>query len=319
MFYEVFEEEEVMLRPLLPQNVKTGFTWKTIQEEGHDFPSAKLICIRTQSSVPFTWIDRIDGVLTRSRGFDHLSSFHHKAGRKVVCGHLDDYCSRAVAEHAVMAAMFLLRKIKRQIKSFDSFNRNNLTGRIFKGRKLLVVGVGCIGSEVVDVGRGLKMSVKGVDIDPKFKNVEYTSLKEGLAWAEILVCALPLTQKTIGLLNYDCFKHAQKGLIFVNISRGEISPIEDLNQLLLEGVLGGLSLDVFPQERTFAAFVRDGIGEETAQIKTLKKLKKREDVLFTPHNAFNAQEAVIHKAKQTAEAVTSFLKKKTFPRPILEE
>ena len=60
--------------------------------------------------------------------------------------------------------MALLRKLPAQMQHFTSFNRDDLTGSECAGKKLLVVGVGNIGSEIVKLGLGLGMAVRGVDL-----------------------------------------------------------------------------------------------------------------------------------------------------------
>jgi ribose 5-phosphate isomerase B len=53
----------------------------------------------------------------------------------------------------------LLRRLPRQLRQFGSFQRDGLTGAECRGRTLLVVGVGNIGHEVVDLGPSSRESV----------------------------------------------------------------------------------------------------------------------------------------------------------------
>jgi D-lactate dehydrogenase len=57
-----------------------------------------------------------------------------------------------------------MRKLPKQMSQFSSFYRDGITGREIQGKTLLVVGVGNIGYEIVRIGRGLDMTVYGVDI-----------------------------------------------------------------------------------------------------------------------------------------------------------
>ncbi len=313
IFYEVFEEEEEALKKFLPKNISAEFTWETIQEQGKRMPPAPLISVRTQSLIPPGWVAHLRGILTRSQGYDHLARFRQKAKAKISCGYLGNYCARAVAEHAVLAAMALLRKLKKQERSFETFSRDGLTGRECQGKKALVIGVGHIGSQIVAIARGLGMVVKGVDIVRTFKGMEYVSLKEGMAWADIVFCAASLTEKTNDMLHYSVFKKARQGLIFVNVARGEISPVEDLSRLILEDFLGGASLDVYDDEEALAHYLRGSQKKVSPRIRLIMELKERDNVLLTPHNAFNTQEALEEKARLSAEAVACFLKKGKFP------
>ena len=215
MFYEVFSEEQKVIQKYLPRNIQVRFTKKTIQESKHKTPPAALISIRTQSVVPFSWANKIKGILTRSQGFDHLAKFRRESKKRISCGYLADYCSQAVAEHAIMAMMALMRKLKKKIRHFNCFNRDGLTGSECGGKRVFVIGVGCIGKRIVQLTKALKMSVRGFDIDPRLKNFSYVSLKEGIKDADIIFCALPLTAQTEGLLNSKLLKTAKPGVIFI--------------------------------------------------------------------------------------------------------
>lgn len=313
IFYEVFEEEKAALKKFLPKDVSAEFTRETIQERGKRMPPAPLISVRTQSLIPLGWAPHLQGILTRSQGYDHLIRFRRKVKTKVSCGYLGNYCARAVAEHAILAAMALLRKFKKQERSFETFSRDGLTGRECQGKRALVIGVGHIGSQIAAIAKGLGMTVKGVDIVRTSKGLEYVSLKEGMAWADIVFCAASLTEKTDGMLHYRVFKKARQGLIFVNVSRGEISPAEDLSRLILEDFLGGVSLDVYDDEEALAHYLRGSRKKNNCRIRLMMKLTGRDNVLLTPHNAFNTQEALEEKARLSAEAVTCFLKNGKFP------
>ena len=315
-FYEVFKEEEKALRKALSKNICAKFTWKTIQAQKDKEPPAKIISIRTQSEIPLAWGDKILAVLSRSQGHDHLLSLYRRSKRKVVCGYLSSYCATAVAEHAILAMMVLLRKIKRQMKNFEQFRRDDITGFECKGRHVLVVGVGSVGSEIVDVAKALRMVVRGVDIDHRIKSLEYVGLQKGVRWADVIFCALPLTNRTKDLFNYNLLRRAKAGTIFINISRGEVSPLRDLKKLLDEEILGGLSLDVYPEEKFLAEYLRGHSGSKHRDNKIISNLRHRDNVVFTPHNAFNTYESLEQKAVLSAEAIKMFLKKGTFPTAI---
>ncbi len=317
MFFEVFQEEEIAIKKFLPAGILAGFDSKTIQDcHLMDIPSS-LMSIRTQSRIPNEWASQLKGILSRSQGYDHLLAYRHTTQSNIPCGYLASYCSRAVAEHAILAMMTLLRKLKAQIKNFETFHRDELTGLECQNRNVLVVGVGNIGGEIVDIAQGLRMNVKGVDIDPQKKGISYISLDEGVVWADVIFCAVPLTEQTHQMLNYKLFQSSGHDKFLINISRGEITPVASLDRLLSEGVLAGISLDVFPDERYLADFSRGTIKEKTPDLKIILDLSQRDNVLFTPHNAFNSRESVINKARLSVESIVYFLKNNTFPKQII--
>lgn len=300
-FYEAFAEEIRDLQRHLSPEIRVGFAPETLQESSHAAPPARLISIRTQSKIPDAWFPRLDGVLARTTGWDHL------VGLPVACGHLPEYCTRAVAEHAALLWMALLRRLPRQMRQFAQFQRDGLTGVECAGRRLLVVGVGRIGREILRLGRGLEMPTRGVDLVRRHADVEYVAPEEGLPWADVIVCAMNLTPQNTGWFHRGRFAGVRRGTIFINVARGELAPTEDLARLLDEGTLGGVGLDVFEDEPRLAVALRAKAGSFP--------LAGRPDVILTPHNAFNTQEAVERKAAQAAAETARFLRERRFSWP----
>lgn len=311
-FFEAFREEEDEIKKSLSSSIQAEYFGGTIQEmDIAEKPPARIISIRTQSQIPKHWLPHLQAVLSRSTGCDHLQKIQ-ASNPMIALGYLPDYCVRAVAEHAVMMLMVLFKKLKLQMQEMDRFNRDHLTGSECQSRKVLVVGVGRIGSEICRLAKSFGMDVHGMDLDKRHADIHYVDLEEGLLWAEAVCCALPLTPITNGLLNYEKLKVIKRGSYFLNISRGEISPAQDLRRLLDEEILAGCSLDVYEDEREYAVRLRTGCPQQGAGL-IYEELRKHSQVVFTPHNAFNSKEAVLRKAQQSAEAIESFIEKKRFP------
>ncbi|MBI5416108.1 MAG: hydroxyacid dehydrogenase [Candidatus Omnitrophica bacterium] len=316
VFYEAFEEERAALKKFLGKNIHARFAAGTVQESGGRLPPARLISVRTQSRIPPAWAQQLDGIFTRSQGYDHLLAYRRATGKNIACGYIDEYCSRAVAEQAVLAMMALLRKLKKQLVSFEKFSRDGLTGSECRGRRALVVGVGNIGAQIVDIARGLRMEVRGVDPRHRLKSIHYVSLKKGLEWADVIFCSCALTDSTTNLLDYAALRGVRKGAIFINVARGEISPAQDMERLLARGILGGVALDVFDGEDRLADYLRGSRRGADEKTRAVLRLQGRDDVLLTPHNAFNSREALEAKARLSAQAVRHFLRKGAFPHAI---
>lgn len=313
-FYEAFAEEAEGLRGRLPRDVRAAFTDRTVQESGDVTPPAALISIRTQSVIPPAWAPRLSGVLTRSTGYDHLQRYRRQTRRPLPCGYLPRYCARAVAEHAALLWLALLRRLPRQLRQFAAFHRDGLTGGECRGRTLTVVGVGNIGHEICRLGRGLGMRVLGVDRVRRHRDVSYVSPARGLALADVLACAMNLTAANAGYFDRRAWKRVKRGAIFVNIARGELAPTAELARALDEGRLGGAGLDVFEEESEVAAAFRSGRSGPAAR--ALRRLARRPDVLLTPHNAFNTCESVRRKTEQAAAEMVRFLRTGAFRWPV---
>jgi len=298
-FYEAFEEEAAALKRYLPADMRAGFSSGAIQECGHDLPPAPVISIRTQSRIPGEWSGLLQAIISRSTGYDHLTDYRRCTGTTALLGYLPLYCARAVAEQAMLLWMALLRKLPQQIRQFETFHRDNITGRETLGKTLLVVGVGNIGGDVIRIGQGLGMEVLAVDPVRKHDFARYVDFAESLPTADIIVCAMNLTSTNRGFFRYDTLRLCKPGALFVNIARG------DLLRLLEERKLGGVALDVYDEEKDLAIALRSGSVSQTAEAQSVLQLKARSDVICTPHNAFNTMEAVERKSEQTVQQLQS--------------
>ena len=307
-FYEAFEEEAAAIAAALPDSIRAGFTDLTIQEYDSTEPPARIISLRTQSQIPDDWAGKIDALLSRSTGYDHLAAYRGRHPDGPTCGYLPLYCARGVAEQAMLLWTALSRKLPAQLKQFETFHRDGITGREISGKTLLVAGVGNIGSEIVRIGQGLDMTVFGNDPVQKHDFVDYVELDEKIGEADIIACAMNLTEENRDIFDYEKLSKAKPSALFINIARGELSPADDLLRLLEEKILSGVGLDVYENESDLAVALRSGTESENVAL----KLNARADVLCTPHNAFNTEEAVVRKSEQSVEQIEHFLKSGSF-------
>jgi len=297
-FYEVFGEEEKSLKQHLPKNTSAGFSSKALDKSTKEEPPAKIISIRTHSRVPADWSNKLSAIISRTTGIDHLTNY------KFPCGYLPKYCSRAVAEQTFLLILSLLRKLPKQIENFSTFNRTGITGNEAKNKTITVVGVGNIGYEIIKLAEGMGMKTKGVDITKKYKDVEYKQIGQAIE-ADIIVCSMSLNEGNHNYFDYNLLKKS-KGALFINISRGELVNAQDLLKLLKEGQLSGAALDVFDKESLLAK----SLIEKTPN--QISELSKMENVILTPHNAFNTHESVERKSQQTVQQLEKFLKEGKF-------
>ncbi len=311
-FYEAFQEEQEKLKHYLPDNIKAGYTWKTIQEYGKSEPESNLISVRTQSDLPPDWSKNLDGIISRSTGYDHLIKYRQTIQNQLALGYLPLYCHRAVAEQGIMLMMALFRKLPLQMQNFNEFNRDGLTGFEIEGKTLVVYGVGNIGSQIVQIGEGLGMQVYGVDIEKKHDFVNYITPEKGFEKADAIICSMNLTDKNVNYFNYNKLQKCNKKPVFINVARGELSFAHDLKKALDRELISAMALDVFNEEGNLADFLRSGKEIDRPEIKAIKNLKTRNNVILTPHNSFNTQESVQRKSEQTVQQIQHFLSNREF-------
>jgi D-lactate dehydrogenase len=305
-FYEAFAEEEEELRRLLPEDISAGYAAETIQETQHDGPPARLISIRTQSQIPPKWAPSLEAILSRSTGYDHLTAYAATVKRAPKLAYLPLYCSRAVAEHAMLMWMSLLRRLPRQMEQFTTFHRDGLTGVECQDSVLSVFGVGNIGREACLLGKAVGMRVLGVDLNPRYDDVKYVSIVEALAAADVVVCAMDLNSGNRGYFDAEKWQHVKPGAVFVNVSRGELSPSTVLLEALESGQLSGVGLDVYDNEIELAGVLRDGEVTSDAEVEAALSLSVRDDVICTPHNAFNSRQAVERKSLHSVQQIIAW-------------
>ncbi len=124
------------------------------------------------------------------------------------------------------------------------------TPRRLRGKTLLVVGCGAIGSEVARLSQALGMKVIGVS--RSFKSPELyaemhplSKLADVMPAADAVVITLPLTNKTRGSVNYSVLAKAKEAVEVVNVGRGETVPEDDLIRWLRERPESRFATDVF--------------------------------------------------------------------------
>lgn len=316
-FFEAFEEEAAALRRLLPPGIRADFSPDTVQRFDPAFPPAEAISVRTQSLIPAAWFGILKAILTRSTGYDHLLRQLPSTRARPSLGYLPLYCARAVAEQAFLLFLALARKLPTQLAQFLTFHRDGLTGIELQSKTLAVFGVGNIGYEAFKIGRGLGMEVLGVDIEQSHPDVTYVAPAEARARASMILCAMSLNPHNQGYFDAERLAEFAPGALFVNVSRGELSPSTALLDALNCGHLGGVGLDVFDDEAALAADLRDGQpAHGHPEVTAAKALAQHPRALLTPHNAFNTREAVERKAAQSMQQLAYLRDHGTFFWPV---
>lgn len=100
-----------------------------------------------------------------------------------------------------------------------------------------------MGFEVKGYSRG-KKEIPGI---PCYSTTDMR-LTEFVKDTNVLVCLLPLTPDTEGILNYSVFEAMPAGSYVINAARGGHLVEPDLLRALSEGLLAGAYLDVFREE-----------------------------------------------------------------------
>jgi glyoxylate/hydroxypyruvate reductase A len=120
-------------------------------------------------------------------------------------------------------------------------------------RRVGILGLGSLGRDSAEMLAALRFDVAGWSRSPKeISGIACyhgeDGLTEFLARTEILVCLLPMTAATRGILNRNLFARLPRGAALVNCARGGHLVDDDLLAALDEGRISSAALDVFNEE-----------------------------------------------------------------------
>ncbi len=258
-------------------------------------------------------------IATRSTGFDHIDMEECKR-RGIKVANVPFYGENTVAEHTFALILSLSRHVH---KSYLRSKRNDfsivgLQGFDLRGKTLGVIGVGHIGKHIIKIAKGFGMNVIAYDkyrdeILAEVLNFKYTSeIDEVLVNSDIVSLSVPLNEDTFHLINHDSFEKMKNSAILINTSRGALVDTEALYEALSNGRIAGAGLDVIEGEESIQE-ERELLSSEknTEKLRGVfrdKAIFEMENVVFTPHNAFNSREAIERIYNTTIENIEEFQK-----------
>lgn len=161
---------------------------------------------------------------------------------------------------AAQMAEYVCHFLLRHYRAFDAYEADMRQGQwTFRAPReradfpVGIMGLGALGSRVAQAALDLEFPVNGWSRTPKampgvrcFSGAQ--ALPAFLAASKVLVCLLPLTEETRGLLNRATLSQLQRGAYLINIARGAHVVEDDLLALLASDHLAGAALDVVQTE-----------------------------------------------------------------------
>lgn len=204
----------------------------------------------------------------------------------------------STAEHTMALLLGLSRKIGPAFSSLQAgrWDRKKFKGSQVFGKTLGIVGLGRIGQEVAFRAKAFGMDVIGFDPFLSSERAEELGItkvgevKELLPQIDYLTVHTPLTPETKGLIGSAEVKLLKKGARLINCARGGIYDNDALVAGLESGHLGGVALDVYPEEPC-----------------TDNPLFQMDNVLCTPHLGASTDEAQIEVAVEAVDLLVKFL------------
>lgn len=211
--------------------VETVVLWQHPHGILDKFPNLKLVC-------------------SMGSGVDHIVSDPSLSPELPITRIVDPRLTFSMTNYVIMGVLNYHRQLFRYIhdKQRKVWDMSNPEKEITVG----VLGVGELGGDVLDKVSALGIKVIGYGNNPKsrFRHPYYygDQLEDFLGNVNVIVCLLPLTEKTEGFLNISLFRKFQKGSYLINVARGKHLIEEDLMEAIDEGYIDGAMLDVFQTE-----------------------------------------------------------------------
>ena len=209
-----------------------------------------------------------------------------------------------ISEYVIGGILALYRDFHFYIKNQQNHIwQKRATVETITGKSVLVLGTGDIGRTTAKKLKALGVKeIFGIrrkskedfleNFDEIFDIVELETL---LPKADIVVCCLPETKATIGVLNEEMLSLMKENSVLVNVGRGSLIVTSDLIEILKQNKIKGAVLDVF----------------EAEPIPQGSEIWNMENVIITPHIAgpsFSGDEATKDKIwKICFENIESYL------------
>lgn len=171
----------------------------------------------------------------------------------VVCSASGCY-GRIIAEHAVGLMLAVSRNLMYYIEDKQrSAWRLRLPDKPVEGSVVLILGAGDIGGNTAQLLHsivGSRGKIVGVcrhrrRLSDSFDEaVGIEDLDKWLPLADYIICALPGTAETAGLIDLEKMRLMKEDCVLINVGRGSLIPLDDLCKALDEGRFFGVGLDV---------------------------------------------------------------------------
>ena len=196
----------------------------------------------------------LKAIFNLGAGVDAILQLRDDLPAQVPIVRLDD------AGMAIQMAEYVTYAVLRHFRRFDEFDAQSrdhqwrfLKPRDKKELSIGILGMGVLGARIADAllhfgfdVHSWSRSRKQIDLVHSYAGSD--EFNEFLAESNIVICVLPLTDDTRGLLDRDALAMLPKGAYVINVARGAHIVERDLLDLIEEGHLAGAMLDVFDDE-----------------------------------------------------------------------
>lgn len=245
----------------------------------------------------------------RSAGYNHVD-LAEAARLQIPVVRVPEYSPHAVAEHTVMLALAVIRKVHRAWNRVreGNFSLDGLVGFDLYRKRVGIIGTGRIGKTTLNIFKGFGCEIIAYDLFPDEAaahemGFRYADLDELYRSSDLISLHVPLTPQTSHLIGASSIARMKRGVVIVNTGRGQLIDTRALIEGLKTGQVGAAGLDVYEEEE--GLFFRD-LSDLVLQDDVLARLLMFPNVLVTAHQGFLTREALSNIAFTTLSSVSAF-------------
>ena len=322
-FFNVSEDEDGLLRAALAAHpgwkthmVREPLTPKNAALAG----DSSVVSVFTGSRITPELLARLPAlrlIATRSTGFDHIDIVA-TLQRSVLVSNVPTYGEITVAEYTLTLLLALIRRLAPTVQRCHqgNFSRHGLMGHDLHGKVLGLIGTGLIGARVARLAHAFGMRILAHDPAPDSAlphacDVTYLELDALLPQVDALSLHAPYCAATHHLLNDARLRAMKPGAALINTARGGLIDSSALAALHASGHFGGIALDCFEGEEVWLSTQTPLPDNFSSALLTQAfdnfNLQRGDNVILTPHNAFNSAEALERIASTTVESIAAFV------------
>ena len=257
-------------------------------------------------------------ISTRSYDYSHID-LDYCIEHNIAVLNVEQYGEEAVAQYAIALIIVLVRNMLPAILDMKDhkINYKHYEGKKLNSLTLGIIGCGQIGTAVAKIANflGMKILIHSYMQNPELDSFcDFVSLDELLQESDVISLHLLYTGDNYHLIGAEEFAKMKDGVCFVNTARGELLDIKALYDNLVTGKVKAAALDVLECEflSTHPGELTNVINDSTSHCVEMalvtQKLFNMDNVIITPHIAYNTHESVNFLLTKTFNNIRDYIK-----------
>lgn len=240
-------------------------------------------------------------IIRMGSGVDHINLLECKKRNIIVCN--------TPFSNVQSVSEYVFGQILSYYRHFELLNTNVLNGvfkegiplgRQLNSKKIGIIGVGRIGSNIANIAKCFGMHILGCD--PYLNDAQklavpidkWVTTTELLQNSDIVTLHVPLTDETNYMVNTDFLDLMKKDSILINSSRGKVVKLDDVIAYTEKGKIQQFIIDVFENE-PFTPELDPSIHPYFR---------------FSPHAAAYTEDSMYNRSKEALIQVDEFVENK---------